>query len=112
MDKYDRAVLFLKKHPSEITRAWFESGPEARKRAHCLFQYVTPTGKAKLRSDGRPCGCLTQVKIGCAVAWTEALTQAIRTDVRIPSSYLKIRAEDLPIFAEWQRKLDRLLERR
>lgn len=100
MDKYDKAVQYLTEHPGEIEEAW--NYPEEHV-AGCLFRY---TG---VSSEGTDCyGCLTQVKSG-DLGWpapTEALTQAIRNDPRIPTQVLSITVESLSVFAEWNRRLD------
>lgn len=72
-----------------------------------LFQYATPSD-TRLRPDGRGCGCLTMIrKFPDCCAWTEELTEEIRSDERIPFSACTVTPEDLPVFAEWQRRLDK-----
>jgi hypothetical protein len=39
------------------------------------------------------------------------LTKAIRADARIPEGPQWITVNDLPVFAEWQRRLDKELKR-
>jgi hypothetical protein len=103
MDKYDKAVQYLTKHPGEILMAWQRPRVE---RGGCLFQFAGDTDKY-----GEQCGCLTQVKDRISRAQTPALTKAIRADVRIPKGPQWITAKDLPVFAEWQRRLDKELKR-
>ena len=118
-DKYDEAIDWLVANPTDDSgrestfEAWFlphEDTPEFIAKAHCLFQFATPSGG----EDG-DCGCLTQIRRGGSrTAWTQELTEAIAADSRIPSKaidlkYLrgdKLRAALQP-FAEWQRRLDR-----
>ncbi len=61
---------------------------------------------------GLHCGCLTQIhddpdRYG---AWTPELTKEIVADDRIPTQP-GITPENLPVFAEWQRKVDAALNR-
>lgn len=62
-----------------------------------------------------PCwkyGCLTMIHDGPEYkAQTPELTEAIRADGRIPDDPDEIEPEHLPVFAEWQRRLDRELNR-
>ena len=106
-DKYDEAIAYLTEHPEEIYRAWHTCGTHPH---GCLFEFCSPDGSNNKRADGEKCGCLTMVrglsKIG-GVAWTDALTEEIRTDERLPKSGSEITVEHLPVFAEWQRRLDR-----
>ena len=100
MDKYDRAIKHLTENPDEIFKAW--GSPEMHV-AGCLFQFCGDS-----RHDD--IGCLTMVR-GGAFAATEELTKAIRADDRIPEDETLIGVEHLPVFAEWQRRLDLELER-
>jgi hypothetical protein len=125
-DKYDRAIDYLVENPQDICRAWKTPGEVTRPevaQAHCLFQFVTPTGKEIKRPDGKPCGCLSQVSGGLCVganAWTDELTKEINNDDRIPWDMVEFesvvnrlpkeqRARRFYIFADWQRRLDREL---
>lgn len=56
-------------------------------------------------------GCLTQIRGGGFVATRPELTEAIKADGRIPTSGEDVTVNDLPVFAEWQRKLDKELGR-
>lgn len=71
-----------------------------------LFAFCTPSGTVAKPPGGGACGCLTMVKAGGWVAWTPELTAAVRADGRLPKSFLGIEPEQLPAFAEWQRRLD------
>ncbi len=114
-DKYDRAIDILE-NGGNIYDAWndFEDP------AHCLFQHVTPSGYIGLPSFGLTddrwgvpdCGCITQVRAGERSAYTEKLQDEIRKDARIPISGESIELEHLPVFAEWQRKIDVELNRK
>ena len=111
MDKYDKAIKYLTKHPDRIIDAWHvpladDEGELAQ--AYCLFQYCNKTG----RYGTSNIGCLTTIRSGNIygtgpVAFSEILTQEIRADERIPVSPGRITVKDLPVFAEWQRRLDR-----
>jgi hypothetical protein len=105
MDKYDAAVAFLTEHPEEIDEAWNNPSDHS---AGCLFAHTSFTGKW---SPANPCGCLTQVRGGCGVAQTEEMTRAISGDFRLPSTCAEITVDHLPIFAAWQRRIDRALNR-
>lgn len=107
-DKYDEAIEYLTRHPEEIVHAWgMFSHP-----AHCLFQMVDPAPTTSIRRiDGVACGCLTMIRRGPFQAWTDALTIEIRADLSIPSEVYDVTIHHLPIFAKWQRRLDRELGR-
>lgn len=87
------------------------------KAAGSLFTYVTPTGHIVDNHDrGVSCGCLTQIRDG-GVAYNRHvafrydgmdfdLTEEIQEDERIPVHPREITLESLPVFAEWQRRLD------
>ena len=116
-DKYDVAVEYLTANPDNIYAAWKDySGAEYKPseevlQAHCLFQFVTPTGKCGVEYMG--CGCLTEIRHSMRRkdACTETLTDEIRADERIPQSGYAIKVQHLPIFAEWQRRIDKELNR-
>jgi hypothetical protein len=113
IDKYDRAIAWLRKYPEKITDAWVN--PDSRtspriREAHCLFQYATPNGKPEY--EGKDCGCLTEVRGQMKDAATKRLTTQIRNDSRLPSGSWGITPENLEIFAEWQRRLDKELGRK
>lgn len=103
VDKYDRAVAYLTEHPEEIQEAW--ANP-IRHEAGCIFGYAAGPDRKMIHYIG----CLTQIKGGLFRAETEALTEAIRADVRIPDRF-DITVLNLPVFAEWQRRLDVELNR-
>ena len=112
-DKYDEAIAYLTEHPEEIRSAWYSvhdgSTPHMRL-AHCLFQHCTPSGNLQSIGDC-PVGCLTIVRSGSAPAWTNQLTESIMLDDRLPDNEIDICVEHLPVFAEWQRRLDKELNR-
>ena len=104
-DKYDRAIEYLTAHPEKIPYAWVnapvhedEADPDIRgvEDMRCLFA-ATAAGY----------GCLTQIRCG-SIGPTPEITAAIRADDRIPTNENEITVEDLPVFAEWQRRIDAL----
>lgn len=115
-DKYDEAVDYLTKNPEEIYQCW---NHPISYRAGALFLPVSDKLPASpntvdllpRRGDGLMCGCLTMVRAGLKVAWTDELTEAIRGDARIPKTPESIKPEHLPVFAEWQRRIDKELGR-
>lgn len=100
-DKYDEAIAILTADPSLILSAWHDPATEP---GGALFHYCTDD-----INDG--CGCLTTVRSGRNRAKTKRLTVAIRADKRIPILSDGITVENLPVFAEWQRRLDKELNR-
>lgn len=103
-DKYDDAIEYLRAHPDEIRRAWFGGYHDVPIHpGACLF--------AAAGSYRSGCSCLTIIRDelsidGGARAATPELTEAIRADERIPKNPSHICVEHLPVFAEWQRKID------
>ena len=104
-DVYDREVERLtkaeKRRPGAILTAW----RFGRKHSPLFDSCATDR-------DNTKCGCLTQVRNLWDDAETEALTNSIRADTRIPDDPEKVTPAHLPIFAEWQRKIDKLLGRK
>ena len=109
MDKYDKAVEYLigcnGNYAYELEEAW--KNPQ-RHKGGSLFQFA---GKGAAMSIG----CLTMIRNGapgcCVQAGTSALTKAIKEDERLPRRFEDITKDHLPIFAEWQRCLDKELNR-
>ena len=105
-DKYDGAIDRLTENPNTIWETW--NSPHSFF-AGCLFMYAS--------KDGYPhddIGCLTTIRRNDGfgrLACTPELTEAIRADERIPKNARDIKVEDLPVFAEWQRRLDKELNR-
>lgn len=89
-DKYDEAIEHLTLHPSQIPSAWIDPSHHF---AGCLFTFV---GSA----------CLTMIRNRpdkwTGVPWHDEIV----ADERIPSNSSAITVEDLPVFAEWQRKIN------
>ena len=97
-DIYDAEVERLTANPGDIHDSWCK--------AKLLFRFATPDGHSGLRRDGKDCGCLTMIRSSMGVAWTDELTAAIRADERIPDMTQRMTPAHLPVFAEWQRRID------
>jgi len=125
MDRYDWAVQHLQRIDDDefqhaVQAAWDEPHDWD---GGSLFLGTAAGGDvwAPRPCDGKPCGCLTQVKLGHQqrmngelsplVAWTDELTAAIQADERLPNHPSRVTKESLPVFAEWQRRLDYELSR-
>jgi hypothetical protein len=95
MDKYDKVIKYLTESPTEIEDAWNQ--PTSHK-AGCLFAHVNDKS-----------GCLTQIRYSLEIFGdgTPLVIQASQ-DERIPESVELITVESLPVFAEYQRKFDKL----
>lgn len=108
-DKYERAIAYLKRYPHKIGEAWTETqhSSPAVQQAHCLFQCLSKNGQW---SEDGP--CLTQIRCGCSAPAHADLCTLIRNDQRLPVNPYKITPQDLPVFAAWQRLLDKVLKRK
>ncbi len=78
----------------------------------CLFAYCSPNNYF-LSYNNKICGCITQVKSGEDVAYTEELTQLIRNNPLIPESPNKIKQDRavLEEFAKLQRHMDETIRK-
>lgn len=90
-DKYDKQIAYLTEHPEKIFLYWV--GGKG------LFAFAGPISDPTI-------GCLTMIRGSGDVALTPELTKAIQSDERIPYGEEGITIESLPVFAEWQRRLD------
>jgi hypothetical protein len=102
MDIYDYEIERLTANPSDIRNSWVSGKP--------LFQFICNCTK---KQPPCPHGCPTVIR-GNEVDWpaqTPELQELIINDNRIPVSARDIRVEDLPAFAEIQRKADTALGR-
>lgn len=102
MDKYDKQIARLTKQPEIILSEWT--------RGQDLFKVVGDI--TDLYS-----GCLTMIrgsnfhrKAYVKGIIDEKLTEEIRADERLPKSGRNVRLTHLPIFAEWQRRIDKMNE--
>jgi hypothetical protein len=101
MDIYDKEIARLTANPEAIKSSWMNCGP--------LFNMCR---SADYIGD-KNIGCLTMIRRDDGYhAQTQELTDAIRADKRIPIHYEKIVARDLPVFASWQRRMDKELGRK
>lgn len=105
IDPYQRAIDYLTENQSRIQSNW--DSPHTTI-GGILFRYASPSGEHLIGE----CGCLTQIgRLAGRYAFKSdsmidfALTREIADDHRIPDTH-SITAADLPVFAEWQRKLD------
>jgi hypothetical protein len=101
-DKYDLQIERLTEKPELIQEEWFEG--------KVLFKWV---------GNGLQCGCLTQIRynvffyaINPKGEIDQELTEEIRKDELIPIGIAYVTIEDLPVFAEWQRKIDKRYNRK
>lgn len=67
-----------------------------------LFHCCTPDGRGGNRPDGKPCGCLIEIKYpqwptGDRYAWTDEWTAAIKADERIANCHRKAMADYLAL---------------
>lgn len=106
MDKYDKAIKYFNDHPSQIRGAWASPGTCE---GGALFMYASVSGTRKLG-----CGCLTQIRgnvnlsaIGPKNMLMRDITDEIRNDDRIPVRSDDVSVDNLYVFAEWQRRLDK-----
>ncbi len=92
-DKYDLAIEILTRNPEKIREAW--NNPHTDD-AGCLFMFAHYSS-----------GCLTQIRRD-PETYMGAISQSaeILADGRIPKYPAKITVDSLPVFAEWQRRLD------
>jgi len=115
-DKYAKAIKYLTAHPDELYVAWCVA--DDRHPAGCLFQWAW-RGDTNMGGVANVCGCITHIRnphlnrIVFAYSETlrDRLTKEIREDERIPTRGDLIKISDLPVFAEWQRRLDKELLR-
>lgn len=110
MDAYDLEVERLANATIEqMDDAWAHDTCGGEKLHSCLFD---DCGIYRHSADtDMPCGCLTLVRCGSMDAQTPELTDAIRADERLPLQVDDITREHLPVFAEWQRRIDKELGR-
>jgi hypothetical protein len=99
MDIYDLEIDYLQKHPEDIMLHYRKATP--------LFGYARhPDHYVAF------IGCLVLIRrFSFAVAETDELTEGIRADENIPISDVDISVDNLHIFAQWQRRIDIILNR-
>lgn len=120
-DIYDQEIAYLTENPWQIYKHWNWGTPLFQKAVNLNHLNQLPLRIWQY-------GCLTQIRqvndsrLPPFFAETPILTEQIIVDDRIPASPSKpscgddenkctITLEHLPVFAEWQRKLDKELDR-
>ncbi len=97
MDKYDEQIEYLTQNPHVIPQQWAA--------AIGIFKWIGGDSYS---------GCLTFIRkyndkrAFINGKYNAEITDAIRADERIPDDSWGLRPEDLPVFAEWHRKIDAL----
>ncbi len=110
MDRYDRDAAYLTDNPEKIKEAW--QFPTSKKGGSLFVKAARNIDQLTIGDSW--CGCLTQIRIGGPIGYvaeTLELTEAIHADTRLPDDVDAITIEHLPVFAEWQRRLDMELQR-
>lgn len=92
------------KRASEL--AWMYGNDHAH-----LFDACGPNREIPAHAAGEVPGCITQVKDLMRPAATPELTAEIRADNRLPDKRGPVSREYLPLFAEYQRRFDKLFNR-
>lgn len=99
---YDEQIAYLTKYPKQIENHWLKG--------EGLFKLLS--GWHSFRFNA---GCLTTIrsnptsnKVYIKEDIDEDLTLQINSDIRIPKSPEDITVEHLPVFKEWQEKIDEL----
>lgn len=101
---YDEQIECLTQYPEAIYHSWNAS--------QGLFKAIR--GDSFVYDLKYSAGCLTQIRVvESRAAFVNGkvdinLTKEIREDARIPTDPFKITAEDLPVFKEWQERIDLL----
>ena len=114
MDIYVKAIQYLTENSHEMIDIWDD--PKSHF-SGVLFRSVTPSGLHEYTAEGLLCGDLCEIRSFESHAWTNELEEEINKDPRIPklwanNDYIpKLTINHLPIFAEWQRKIDVALDR-
>lgn len=114
MDRYDKEIQFILDSPNPsrtIQNNWCSASP--------LFSLVALSNIIATHVAKYHVGCLTMIRKGtCSAFGTKIepnleLTAEILGDERIPCNIneIQINKENLNVFAEWQRKLDKIYGR-
>jgi len=103
-DIYDHEIARLTEDPKLIADSWEYAAP--------LFRYLVNVVKLHQLDPQAWCGCLTMYRSGFHKPDTlptrlRPIAQEIAHDDRIPRDSREIQPHHLPVFAEWQRRLDR-----
>lgn len=114
MDVYAKAVDFFKENPDQIMKVWDD--PKSHW-SGVLFQAVSIDGQGRDNEEGLFCGDLCEIRSLMAHAWNLKLQEEIMNDPRLPKIFAsnnffpKITEDVLDVYAEWQRKIDKALNR-
>ena len=128
-DKYDKAIAYLTMNPEHIYDAWNDPA-EWEGQGGELFGFVGPNWKSNANSYNvrgeinGTCGCLQQIRFAykqeevptmfdledshMTLSYWPRQWARIAMDRRLPWNEEEIGVEHLPVFAEWQRKIDEL----
>lgn len=103
-DKYDEQIERLTANPRAIRSEWFAG--------RGLFRFAGVEEEGEPAEDG--IGCLTMIREepDRYRAADDDLTRRILGDARLPDDPSKITPDHLPIFAEYQREMDRMWGRK
>lgn len=107
MDKYDEEIEFLTKRPHFIVDHWANARPLFRIIGNTSVNSGCPTmirkcGMATILHSGNKLSAFIKGKLN------EEITKGIMMDERLPGDPYGIEVKHLPVFAEWQRKVDEL----
>lgn len=99
----DQLKELIENFPEDMTNIWLQ--------AKGLFKIVGFPDHTFDTNYPFDAGCLTMIKKGGCYAYINGeknleITEAIRNDGRIPSDPKYIKPEDLPVFKEWQERID------
>ena len=108
---YDEQIVELTKNPDKIYEAW-NTPVYFNNYGKTLFDKIG----SEIDASGLPLttGCLTQIRSSETYAafikgeLDKELTNEIRADHRLPDNGYDITVEHLPIFKEWQERIDKL----
>lgn len=94
MDKYDQQIEILTSKPFLIPMEWAKAeGIFKRVGPLACLTFIRKESEYSVYINGEP---------------DMELTKEIRDDERIPKQGVDIKVEHLPVFAEWQRRIDAL----
>lgn len=125
-DAYDDAISAITANTKNMGPAEFQNyiiGVWTVQRTRfggCLFSYTGNLGSTHRTAEGAlvSCGCLTQVKkpnfayaFGPSFVGDVELLAEIQRDARIPDNPGYITVENLHAFADYQRRIDAVLDR-
>lgn len=98
LDIYDLEIIAITNKEKSIQESWQNVDP--------LFKFAGDV-------EAPNCGCLTMIRrfdssrVCINQEVDDMLTEQIRNDHRLPKTPFETSLAHLPVFAEWQRKLDK-----